>query len=139
MKKYMKPTMEGQMFVSNEFVSACGDSGTTYLFECNAGTRPYEYITEECHLTWDGIKCEDVVATDNYPYDVYRENGRGMGSYGPCGEKHEAPATNEFIRGYMVHQHTGEKTDVIIWTGPYKDDIHCTTNLDMNSWSVAKS
>ncbi len=25
MKKYVKPIMEGQMFVSNEYVSACGD------------------------------------------------------------------------------------------------------------------
>ena len=34
---YVKPTMESEAFVPNTYVAACGDSGTTYLFTCDAG------------------------------------------------------------------------------------------------------
>ena len=36
-KVWTKPLAEAERFVANEYVAACGDSGVTYLFECNAG------------------------------------------------------------------------------------------------------
>ena len=36
MKKWVRPLTEVQNFVANEYVAACGDSGTTYKFTCNA-------------------------------------------------------------------------------------------------------
>ena len=36
MKRYVRPMMDAQMFVANEFVTTCGDSGTIYKFECDA-------------------------------------------------------------------------------------------------------
>ena len=35
MKKYVKPMMEGQVFASNEFVSACGDIGGVACLNMN--------------------------------------------------------------------------------------------------------
>ena len=37
MKNYVKPMMESEAFAANEYIAACGDSGVTYKFECNAG------------------------------------------------------------------------------------------------------
>ena len=37
MREYVKPTMEGEVFAANEYIAACGDSGTVYKFTCDAG------------------------------------------------------------------------------------------------------
>ena len=34
---WKQPMTVVQKFVPNEYVAACGDSGTTYLFTCDAG------------------------------------------------------------------------------------------------------
>ena len=36
-KVWRRPLTEVQKFEANEYVAACGDSGTTYLFTCDAG------------------------------------------------------------------------------------------------------
>lgn len=41
-KTWEEPQILVQKFIPNEYVAACGDSGTTYYFECNAGS-PYSY------------------------------------------------------------------------------------------------
>ena len=33
MKNYVKPMMESEVFAANEYIAACGDSGTTYLLD----------------------------------------------------------------------------------------------------------
>ena len=35
-KEWMEPVIEVQEFVANEYVAACGDSGTVYKFTCDA-------------------------------------------------------------------------------------------------------
>lgn len=128
MKKYMKPTMEGQMFVSNEFVSACGDSGKTYYFECNAGTKDY-----------DG----------QYPYKIYRTSNNRLvaDSFEPCGETHVAEANDEFFAAYMDDKRTDakEQINVMVWAEPIQTwlgtmySYHCTDKLKIEDWETAKS
>lgn len=130
-REWMEPVIEVQEFVANEYVAACGDSGTVYKFECNAGDKnlgPYDY-----------------------PYAVYIDsNGNGkldnrdkyLSNYHACGATHEAPVNDVFLSGFMkdtrpFHDHTPVR--VIIWRGENGDDTHCTTNLDINSWTTAKS
>ena len=143
MKKYMKPTMEGQMFVSNEFVSACGDSGTTYIFECNAP------------------------AGDLYYYKDNNSNPTYLGGFTPnTSSIHYAESTADFFNGFVDYdgdkehdtvEHTekhwwgGSTTypaeTVIVWIEYGFDrwgnktisNYHATKELDMNSWAVAKS
>ena len=38
-KEWMEPVIEVQEFVANEYVAACGDSGTVYKFKCDAGEK----------------------------------------------------------------------------------------------------
>lgn len=120
-------------FVANEFVSTCGDENKVYLFECNAGEKSSKY-------------------------DVFTDDGTNLTPgksryYHPCDAKHEAKVDSDFISGYMVHNHGNDnlyyhiplignleytKTKVIIWTDN-GTNVHCTTNLDTNTWTTAKS
>lgn len=135
MRTYKKPILNVEHFVPNEFVAACGDSGTVYKFECNAGEL--------------GLK-------HTYPYDVYQETngqpglqtGRGgdtyISNFHACGATHEAESNNIFVNGYIVDTRKSQDnvTDVIIWREPLENhrySTHCTTNLDMDSWETAKS
>ena len=131
MRNWERPMAVVDAFVANEFVSACGDENKVYLFECNAGEK-------------------------NSKYDVFTDDGRNLTSgllkyYHPCDAKHEAKVDSDFISGYMVHnggndqrywgilkKHEYPKTKVIIWTDN-GTNVHCTTNLNTNEWSTAKS
>lgn len=127
-KQYVTPMMVGERFLPNEYVAACGDSGTVYKFACNAGDS--------------GSK-----------YNVYYEDGtenqytKGRGYYHPCGDTHQAESESGFYNGYMYkieydrwgqEKEIGDKIPVIIWTEGGRD-VHCTTNLDMSKWETAKS
>ena len=129
MKNYVKPMMESEVFAANEYIAACGDSGTTYYFQCNAG-GPYQY--------------GDILGyplIDYYPYKVTTDSGRVLTrNYGPCNETHVAESDSEFLHGYIDNTHTkeDEHIEVMIWTN-YGTDVHCTTNLNQDSWETAKS
>ena len=133
MRNWEKPMAVVDAFVANEFVSACGDENKVYLFECNAGEKYGEY-------------------------DVFTNDGKNLTPgrsryYHPCKERHEAKVDSEFISGYMVHNGGNDelsyhipfvgnreytKTNVIIWTNN-GTNVHCTTNLQMDSWQTEKS
>ena len=129
-KEWMEPVIEVQEFVANEYVASCGDSGTVYKFECNAGDKNLG--------PW------------NYPYKVYIDsNGNGqldggdeyLGKYHACGAAHEAPINDAFLSGFMkdTRQYHPTPVRVIIWRGEKGNNIHCTENLNMSSWTTAKS
>lgn len=134
MRNWERPMAVVDAFVANEFVSACGDENKVYLFECNAGEKSSKY---------------DVFTDDD------RNLTKGvLNYYHPCDAKHEAKVNSDFISGYMVHNDGNDmhkyydplkfkfneypKTKVIIWTDN-GTDVHCTTNLDTNTWITAKS
>ena len=128
MREYVKPMMDSEVFAANEYFSACGDSGTTYLFTCDAG--------------WTGLTGSTVYT--NGPDGVMNTaDDVELGSYHKCGKTHYASKTDEFIEGYLrknvLGAPIGERQEVIIWRGENGDNIHCTTNLDINEWETAKS
>lgn len=137
-KTYMKPFLISEKFTAEEFIAACGDSGKVYKFKCNAGSKWSSY---------------NVYLADGTPYATAGVDTGGCktdySSYSPCydaesGEGyHEAESDSGFLKGYMYKQsiwgaNTGSKIDVIIWTDNYTD-VHCTTDLTMESWETAKS
>ena len=123
-REWVRPQTLVQSFAANEYVAACGDSGTVYKFECNAGDK--------------GLR--------NYPYRVYVDyNGDGnyvyRNNYHACGATHQAESDSGFYKGYMDDERTRdiiEQIPVIVWTDNDRD-THCTTNLDMSTWETAKS
>ena len=129
---YESPRAYAEMFTPNEYVAACGDHGTVYNFECNAGTNRNKY---------------NVYLSDGTPYATSGRDSGGCRTdyeyYYPCGETHTADSDSGFLKGYMYQQgrrgqDSGEKIDVIIWTERYTN-VHCTTNLNMDEWETAKS
>lgn len=131
MRKYKKPVLNVEQFTANEFIAACGESGKTYKFVCNANSN-----------SWfsDGGK-------------VYEENGKKaglqtmgrnadtyLGTYHPCSATHIAESYDkDFSEGYLTNYIGTAERKVIIWKGNNGDNIHCTTNLDMTTWETAKS
>lgn len=127
-KVWVRPLTMVQQFEANEYVAACGDSGVVYNFECNAGNKRKKY---------------DVVTDSGV--NLTKDSWGGLNYYHPCSSTHEAESNDEFILGWMYNSggddsriRWSEKTRVIIWTDG-GTDVHCTTNLDMDSWETAKS
>lgn len=139
-KAYVKPSMESEAFVPNTYVAACGDSGTTYLFKCDAGGGESGNVYVESNgvagLQTDG---EWIPGTGWGDWGHWQSADRSLGGYHACGTKHEADSDDEFLNGYYVPYGSNRVTNVIIWRGPYNNNVHCTTNLNMDSWEIAKS
>lgn len=133
-RMYIKPVLESETFVPQNYIAACGDSGTVYKFTCDAG---------------GGVSGNVYLETNGEPGLQTGWNGdRSLGGYHACGSTHEAESTDDFLDGYYVTQkwvggwgghYETETTRVIVWRGPYGDNTHCTTNLDMDSWETVKS
>ena len=129
MKSYKKPVLNVERFTPNEFVAACGDTNNEYIFKCDAmggitGTVFYS----------DGDDRFEPFSGDKW---------MGTG-YHACGEEHITQVGDDFIEGWYVTGWDGISggdfvKKVIIWRGPDGNNIHCTTNLDKNSWETAKS
>ena len=119
-KNWMDPRTIVQDFVPNEYVAACGDTGTAYKFVCDA-VRPGAIFDSS---------------------SVYTKDGRYLGDFHPCSETHIVDKTDDFLDGYIestLGGIFGGKTDVVIWRGTDGNDLHCTTKLDQTTWEVAKS
>ena len=130
-KRWEESRILVQKFMPNEYVAACGDGGVVYNFECNAGSQQEIY-----NVYYDDGR---PLASSN----GYEEWSAQFAGYHPCGATHEAESNSGFYDGYMYRQdrwgdNTGDPIDVVIWTDR-GSDVHCTTNLDMNEWTTAKS
>ena len=137
---WSSPKTAFEEFVPQVYCANCsGDDyhGTTYYFECNAGVLGSSY---------------NVYFEDGTPYASSHDDeelSAEFTGYHPCGEKHTAPNNSGFYKGYMYKQtsgflgigggqNTGDRIDVIIWT-ENNTDVHCTKNLNMKDWEIAKS
>lgn len=130
-RTYIKPVLESETFVPQNYIAACGDENKVYKFVCDANPGGWFEVG-----------------------GVYKESGKKEGfqligpnkderlsflSYHPCSETHFAPTDDEFIHGYLVGVDVPPKVqEVIIWTDG-GTNVHCTKNLDMNSWVTLKS
>ena len=134
-RTYESPRAYVEEFTPNEYVAACGDSGTTYLFRCTAGGGTHGSVYQETNGR-DGLQTRG-----GWGYSADRELTSWPWSYYyACNEKHTAESTDDFVNGYYcASDNTRNAQKVIIWRGPHGDDIHCTTNLDQDSWETAKS
>lgn len=128
MKSYKKPVLNVERFTANEFVAACHEINKVYKFKCDAG--------------WTGISGSTVYT--NGPDGVMgTDDDVKLGTYGKCGKTHDAPTEDDFINGYLIKNYLGipggEKQPVIIWRGEDGNNIHCTKQLNMDSWETDKS
>lgn len=132
MRKYKKPVLNVEQFTANEFIAACGDKKTVYKFKCDANSNGWFSEGGSVYQETNGV---DGLQVD--PLSVFGTGDTRLGSYHPCNETHEASTTDEFVEGYLYgFPHT---TKVIIWKGNDGKNIHCTKNLDINTWETSKS
>lgn len=134
-RAYVKPSLESEAFVPNTYVAACGDQNVVYKFTCDAGGGVRGSVYQETNGR-DGLQTRG-----GWGYRADRElTDWSWSYYYACNEMHEASTDDEFVEGYFcAGGNTRNAQKVIIWKGPNGDDIHCTTNLDMNSWITEKS
>lgn len=137
-KEYVSPLIICEKFQADEYVAACGDSGTVYKFKCNAGKKGVSYAIKDS---------KGRVATIS---GKYMDGGSISGSffdpiigsaYFPCNITHEAESDSGFLTGYHLDDpwtKDDENISVIIWT-ENNTNVHCTTNLDMSTWETTKS
>lgn len=127
-RMYIKPVLESETFVPQNYIAACHDINKVYKFKCDAGGGRSGSVYLETNGTpglqtgWGG---------DRY-----------LSGYHACGTTHEAKTTDDFLDGYYVTSSWfgGTKTTpVIVLRGPHNNNTHCTENLDMNSWETEKS
>lgn len=124
MRNWERPMVVVDTFAANEFVSTCAEEGSTYKFICNAGKEDHSY---------------NVYYLDNYNKKQYLSKYPYTG-YSPCNATHEASTKDDFINGYIDDQSTrkDERIPVVIWTNRGRD-VHCTTNLKIESWDKTPS
>lgn len=133
---WKRPLTEVQKFEANEYVAACGDHGITYLFTCDAGGGASGTVyVENNGVAGLQTRGEWVGGWGGH----WQEADKSLGGYHACGTTHEANSQDGFLNGYYVPYQSGGVTDVIIWRGPHNNNVHCTTNLDQDSWETAKS
>ena len=126
-KVWRRPRTEVQKFEANEYVAACHDWNTVYKFKCDAGGGA------------SGNVYQDTNGNGEYDFLVDKElTGWILQSYHACGKEHEAPTDDEFFHGFYRPFGTLNYQQVIIWTDG-GTNIHCTTNLNQDSWETAKS
>lgn len=127
-KTWEEPKIMVQQFMPNEYVATCGDENRVYNFVCDAGGGTPGTVYED--------------SNHNGKWDLFGDEaltGHILPTYHACGETHSAPTDGEFIEGfYLPNSNPGKAMKVIIWTDG-GTNIHCTTNLNMNEWTTAKS
>ena len=154
---WSKPEMNEFAFAANEYVAACGDGGQNIFFTCDAGGGKYGRVWMETNSPtddWNGLQTDEVPGIYDPGMDELRTS-----SYHACGKKHVASTTDEFMKGYYISNddwNSGWDTSgtipkfdlaaviekairVYIWGGTEKSNTHCTTNLDIENWEVARS
>ena len=75
-KTWEEPKIMVQKFVANEYVAACGASGTVYNFVCDAGKEDTKYAVKDAN--------GKVATISGYYMDGKEE------WYEPCGEAYQA-------------------------------------------------
>ena len=128
MRNWERPMVVVDTFAANEFVSTCGELNRVYKFKCDAGGGTPGTVYED--------------SNHNGKWDLFGDEaltGYILPTYHACGETHSAPTDDEFIEGfYLPNSDPFKATKVIIWTDR-GTNVHCTTNLDKDSWETEKS
>ena len=135
-KRSERPVMNAQVFMANEYVaSSCGESESVYKFKCDAGGGQSGNVYRETNGV-EGL--QKSYGWNNGLIEPDTNLTSGLSSYHACGKTHEAPTDDDFLNGYFVPIGRGETVPVLIWT-ENNTNVHCTTNLDIESWEITRS
>lgn len=136
-REYVRPTAVIDNFAADVFCtnSVCGTENVVYNFVCDAGEKNHKYAVLDANnnvQTISGMYLDGGVGTDWFHTTYY---------FHPCKETHQASSDSGFITGLHLDDISTPGDDnisVVVWT-ENNTDVHCTTALDMNKWTTAKS
>lgn len=130
---WSSPKTSFEQFVPQNYIAACGDSGTVYKFTCDAGGGASGNVWIESNGV-EGLQDERTKVNGSWV-----EADTSLGGYHACSTYHEAESTSGFYDGYFRKYFSDTVVPVIVWRGPNNNNTHCTEQLDMNKWETAKS
>lgn len=136
MREYVKPMMDSEVFMANEFCSTC-TTQEVYKFECNARGGVMGYVFEETNGQ-PGLQVIGNIFTGT-PADTNLTSF--LGGYHACGATHYVSVDNaDFVSGYYITSKDGvDATPVTIWKGENGDNVHCTEALHPETWETVRS
>lgn len=131
-KEYVRPMIIGEKFAPNEYIAACGDSGTTYKFVCDA--------QKQWGINWGGSVYQETNGIDGLQKNGSNKDSY-LGEYINCNATHIVESTDDFLDGYFEPKGLVDTSvrQVVIWRGEDGRNIHCTTQLNKSNWETAKS
>lgn len=136
-RRYERPSAYIEEFTPNEYVAACGESGKVYNFQCNAGSHDYcgnVYLETNKKA---GLQTQGGMEWVNGKPKFYSADKHLTNRYHACDTTHKANSKDEFRDGYYLRGDTS--LNVIVWRGENGNNVHCTTNLNQETWGTAKS
>lgn len=146
-KNYVKPVIISEIFDSENYCASCEhteDGYGMYNFTCDAGGGTSGKVYLETNgipgLQIPGCNCGENHQQEsydgifiNYKCTNWVSNGdQSLGGYHACNITHAASTKDSFLDGYYKVNNT--VTPVIVWRGAKGDNVHCTTNLNRDSW-----
>ena len=150
-RTYVKPVLSGEEFIPQNYIAACGDSGTVYKFACNAnaGTLYVESNGVDGLQREAFCNCGQGHQSEKQYVGIPMLGGHyetcnnwvqaddKLGNFNPCPVTHEASSTDVFVNGYIYSG--GSSSNVIVWRGSNGREGHATSILDRDDWETAKS
>lgn len=128
---WSSPKTSFEQFVPQNYIAACGESGTVYKFTCDApGGALYYFPNNQANTTAPSTGTRGT------------RIGGSWSSYSPCKVYHEAESNSGFYWGYVDYDSDGRMDSdemVIVWRGENNNNGHATKQLDMTKWETAKS
>lgn len=131
---YVKPEMQVEVYATNNcYAKKCENiDHKVYKFVCDAGTKTYSNQYPYYVRNSSG---QYLTSTKNWTFSD--QNSKAV-SYGPCNETHTAEdIAGVFITGLHIDKRNtnqDENIAVTVWRGSNKDNVHCTTKLNMSEW-----
>lgn len=116
---WIKPQAVVENFMANEYIAKCDDTVNEYYeFICDAG------VQNRYHDVYYEDNGQAGLQTNRWTGDYHRTS-----SFHPCGIEHYAKkGETTFIDGYLIMPNDTVE-NVVIWTGPNNDNVHCTKAL----------
>lgn len=139
-KIWTRPLAEVEQFMANDYIAKCDDLVNKYYqFVCDGGDGVKGGVWQETN----GVAGLQSSRTGNFWDGYVSADDRlssGTSSYHACGATHYAPVNStDFI--YNCYYKAGGASDssainVIVWRGENNDNVHCTTNMKVDTQIV---
>lgn len=141
-RTYIKPVLESETFVPQNYIAACGDQNKVYLFTCDGGGGEHGGVWQNTNGL-AGLQTDWTNTGTRWRPNWVKPDKQitwSESSYHACNITHEAKTTDDFIEDcFFKGSRSGNIIPVTVWRGPDGDNVHCTKKLGMSSWETVKS